>query len=373
MMRFWIAVSTLIVGLSSQAKAQTCSSVQDDVMVCGQTWTVSGLGSAQADVNTGCVGNDAGGDAVWFFDPPNGQEVVLSLDPANTPGGDPDYSLIVVEGDWCGLTATCLETSDNPNGGNNDPPTNEMVTFVSDGGGYYVVMDGDGSETTNGDLQVGCPTDECSPGQIDQTLTCSSDIVGATTIGADNDISFYFCGEPYDQLNQANGDSIYAFTPQATGSVTFEISGLSNDQDLYVLQNFCDQEACLTAATDRSNNTDTVTFEAEVGNTYYIVVEAFAGGGTYNLSFQDDTGGCVEDCDDGIDNDNNGDIDCDDIACINEPECQDVELCNGVDDDDDSNVDEGYPDFDGDNIANWVEVEECDIYDNDGDLSLIHI
>ena len=43
------------------------------------------------------------------------------------------------------------------------------------------------------------------------------------------------------------------------------------------------------------------------------------------------------------------------------------EKCNGFDDDGDGDIDEGYPDTDGDGIADCVDREECDCLDNDGD------
>ena len=41
------------------------------------------------------------------------------------------------------------------------------------------------------------------------------------------------------------------------------------------------------------------------------MVESFGTPGNYNLSFQDNTGGCKEDCNDGVDNDLDGDSDID--------------------------------------------------------------
>src|SRR3989338_2856626 len=42
------------------------------------------------------------------------------------------------------------------------------------------------------------------------------------------------------------------------------------------------------------------------------------------------------------------------------------EVCNGIDDDGDGVIDEGFPDTDGDGIADCVEVETCDGLDNNG-------
>ena len=49
------------------------------------------------------------------------------------------------------------------------------------------------------------------------------------------------------------------------------------------------------------------------------------------------------------------------------PDCEEAEDCNGVDDNLVDGVDEGWPDSDGDGIADCIDVETCDGVDNDGD------
>ena len=79
-------------------------------------------------------------------------------------------------------------------------------------------------------------------------------------------------------------------------------------------------------------------------------------------------GDCIdtEECD-GLDNDGDGivdegfDSDGDGIA-----DCYDTEECDGLDNDGDGIVDEGF-DSDGDGIADCYDTEECDGLDNDGD------
>jgi hypothetical protein len=69
----------------------------------------------------------------------------------------------------------------------------------------------------------------------------------------------------------------------------------------------------------------------------------------------------------GVDDDGDGvvdegfDVDFDDV-----PDCSDVEECDGVDNDADGQVDEGF-DIDADGQADCVDAEECDGVDNDGD------
>ena len=79
---------------------------------------------------------------------------------------------------------------------------------------------------------------------------------------------------------------------------------------------------------------------------------------------------CVdEETCDGVDNDGDGEVDEGylDYDGDGVPDCDLVEDCNGVDDNFNGAVDEGYPDTDEDGVADCVDVEICDGLDNDGD------
>lgn len=71
--------------------------------------------------------------------------------------------------------------------------------------------------------------------------------------------------------------------------------------------------------------------------------------------------GVDNDCDDQID-EGLADSDEDGIA-----DCMDSEDCDGVDNNGDGIVDEGFTDTDGDGRADCIDVEDCDGVDNDGD------
>jgi hypothetical protein len=83
-----------------------------------------------------------------------------------------------------------------------------------------------------------------------------------------------------------------------------------------------------------------------------------------------DTAG-VTNCEicDGIDNNGDGQIDegCGDADEDGIANCVDEEECDGLDNDGDAQIDEGFGDADDDGIADCIDVEECDGIDNNGD------
>jgi hypothetical protein len=117
---------------------------------------------------------------------------------------------------------------------------------------------------------------------------------------------------------------------QQSGDVTVRVDNADCAVDLYVLDNTCDPDAgCLDGDTDTSANS-VVTFSCVASETYYLVVEvdefattnACVDGDAYQLSFEVGPGlGCAEDCDNGLDDNFNADVDCDDSACSNDPAC----------------------------------------------------
>ncbi|MGI9551770.1 MAG: Calx-beta domain-containing protein, partial [Aurantibacter sp.] len=74
----------------------------------------------------------------------------------------------------------------------------------------------------------------------------------------------------------------------------------------------------------------------------------------------------TEECD-GVDNDGDGEID-EGFDSDNDgtPDCDDVEECDGIDNDGDGEIDEGF-DSDNDGTPDCDDTEECDGVDNDGD------
>ncbi|MBX7148726.1 hypothetical protein K1X76_06530 [bacterium] len=95
--------------------------------------------------------------------------------------------------------------------------------------------------------------------------------------------------------------------------------------------------------------------------------------GEVDENFPDSDGNGIKDCldverCDGVDNDGNGEVDegFSDIDGDGIKDCADVETCDGLDNDGDGSVDEGFADADGDGIANCMDRETCDGIDNNG-------
>jgi hypothetical protein len=72
-----------------------------------------------------------------------------------------------------------------------------------------------------------------------------------------------------------SGDEIYRFQAGATADVQLwlHVTGESEDCDLYLLQGDCLPSACVDASEAGAGSTEMISFTAEAGVTYYVVVE----------------------------------------------------------------------------------------------------
>ena len=87
-----------------------------------------------------------------------------------------------------------------------------------------------------------------------------------------------------------------------------------------------------------SGTTSMIEFCASAGDQYIIVVDGYSSTSVGNYSL--DINVAPESiCDDGLDNDGNGDIDCDDANCSSDPACYESVCDDTLDDDGDGDID----------------------------------
>ena len=182
----------------------------------------------------------------------------------------------------------------------------------------------------------------CAP---TEAASCGWSVSANTTeAGATNAIDSYPCSS----WDATGPELAYTFVPTESGSVTATLSDIESGQDLdlYILADEgagCDSNTCYAYGNVGAS------FDVVAGETYYLVVDGYFGAaGSFVLDLacgdvtgddddsvepgddddsvpgdDDDTPAPVdpEICNDGLDNDGNGSLDCDDPACSADPVC----------------------------------------------------
>jgi len=212
-------------------------------------------------------------------------------------GSDDDGDgLVDCDDEECaGVSATCGEVCDN---GVDD-----------DGDG---LIDGDDSDC------AGTPDPGTGICDAQVELSCG-DIQSGYTFAAGNTttISSYSC----NSWDESGPEFAYVFRPEVTESVDICLSNVAEDLDIFVLDDVngvCDSSNCIEAAGTCAN------LDAVAGETYYLVVDGYQGAiSTYDLEVECPS--TSEDCGNGVDDDADGLIDCQDEGCTDTVEC--LELC----------------------------------------------
>ncbi|MBT9555065.1 MAG: hypothetical protein IV100_03500 [Myxococcales bacterium] len=185
----------------------------------------------------------------------------------------------------------------------------------------------DGDACTEGDV---CAEGSCQPGSTNvcgdtcfpaYTLECGdTDSWDTGAFDATDVVTQYACSTD----TFTGGEYTYLFVAPYDGTLRATLSNEEAITDVHVLLQTdagCDSKACV--ATDF---TSAVT-EMKAGETYYIVVDTFeieeglfADTGAYTIDL-----GCVPAvetrCEDGLDDDEDGNVDCEDSDCTTDPAC----------------------------------------------------
>jgi len=192
----------------------------------------------------------------------------------------------------------------------------------------------------------------CVAGQqlkCNQTIPWANDAFGATT-----NVDTWPCA-PGDYTGP---EYAFPFKVNQPSEVSVKLSNEVGATDVFVLEdtgNGCSPNNCGAAAVSK------LSFLAEPDKTYYVVVDGKKGSaGKFDITTTCST--AIEtNCEDGFDDDDDGQTDCNDSDCATDLSCGQTENCgNGVDDDDDALVDCADPQCDGTDLCNSL----C--YPNDG-------
>ena len=347
--------------------------------------------AAALDGPTDCDGNMA--TDVWFLYTASATGTA-TIGTCNAGGTMDDTVLIVYDGSACPTAgAPCIASADdtcaNTAGGANF--MSDVAIPVAAGNSYLIQVGGwNGTEGT-GDLSIALgtgpgPIENCSNGTDDDgdgLIDCNDpDCVGDPACGGggtgpanDDCANAQAVGEglfafdntgaildgPVDCDGNMSTDVWFAYTPSASGTATIATCGTLGSMDDTVLIVYdggtCPSgPACLASDDDgcaSPNFSSTVEVPVAAGNTYLIQVGGWNGAtGTSDLVI--DLGGGpapVENCTNGVDDDGDGFIDCEDTDCDQDPACTapPVENCtNGTDDDGDGLADCSDPDCSND-------------------------
>lgn len=180
------------------------------------------------------------------------------------------------------------------------------------------------------------PAEEIPVECVAAELTCSSSLTAESTVGLPDMLNNYNCSI----ADESGGEIVYSFTTAEARTVTIDLaaSSSSEDLDLFILTGECDQDTCIHCHDGRGGK-HTLSFGAEASVTYYIVVDGWDGAeDTFDISISCNI---PEICDNGVDDNENGFIDCWDPGCWywEDEHCYESDCTDGTDNDVDGETD----------------------------------
>jgi len=267
-----------------------------------------------------------------------------------------------------------------------------------------LVSNADQTDTDGDGIGDACDPDDDGDGvsDVDEIAAGSDPLNPASTPevcdGLDNDLDLLVdegfpdtdgdgiadCVDPDDDNDGfSDADEIAAGSNPLNAASTPEVcDGLDNDLDLLVDEGFPDTDAdgiadCVDPDDDNDGFSDADEIAAGSDPLNAASTPEVCDGLDNDLDllvdegFPDTDGDGIADCVD-TDDDNDGVSDLDEIAAGSDPlnAASTPEVCDGLDNDLDLLVDEGFPDTDGDGIADCVDTELCNGIDDNGILGI---
>lgn len=216
-----------------------------------------------------CAPDTTGPEVVYRFRPPNPGSYTFEIS-----GLSADLDLIVIEGSSisaCDATAACVASSTKTG------TANESVTFQGDPAKYYfIAIDGKNGAVSPFQLKLrssACPAPSCYNGL--NSLSCGS----PTDMRSNDDpsrsrnlVDAWACAP-----DTTGPEVVYRFTPPNDGTYTVELTDLTDDLDLIVVEGTSgtcsSQAACLASSVKTGVAAESVTFQGMQGKYYYIAVD----------------------------------------------------------------------------------------------------
>jgi hypothetical protein len=267
----------------------------------------------------------------------------------------------------------CTDTRDNDLDGAVDCADTDCATNAA----CVVFEICDDGIDNDGDGAIDCDDPECvaAPGCVTAGQTCDDPNV-ATTYGRYSGLTAGLVNNAVPSCSRGSSapESVWRFTPPATGTVCVDTTGSTYDTVLFARSN-------CTGTTDLACNDDTpgvgttsrIQLNVTAGTDVFFFIDGFgAAGGSYRLNIT--SGACAgttaeTNCTDRIDNDRDGAADCADSDCATNPACARVETncTDGLDNDRDGAADCGDRDCAANPACLRVETNCADGLDNDRD------
>jgi streptogramin lyase len=232
----------------------------------------------------------------------------------------------------------------------------------------------DGYPDVDGDGEANCvDPDDDNDSFIDEEDNCPEH-ANSNQYDLDGDGQGNACDEDDDNDGDADETDCYPLDPDAYHGAPEICDGLDNNCNTQVDEGYNDQDGlsdCVDPDDDNDDDPDETDCNPLNPNVYNGALEACDGldndcNGKVDEGFPDKDGDGKADCVD-IDSDDDGDPDNSDCSPFN-PAIHSfaLEICDGLDNNCNSAVDEGFADYDLDGQANCVDDDD----DNDGDPDL---
>ncbi len=224
----------------------------------------------------GSNSNLTGPEVVYSITPTNTQIYTFTLDVFGT--GDLDMFLLEEDCD----PSNCIVNSDASSSTADDV----MMATLLVGETYYLVIDGDDGSIAEYFLDVFCsPPFQCDAEDIEcNEFIASNNDTGISTIDT-------YCNG--GNTNLTGPEKIFRFIPDNSQFHIITLTGFSGDLDLFLLDDACDPDNCITNSDGSSGSTpDIINIFLNAGQEYFIVVDG--DGGTisdFTLEVQ-----CGEEC-----------------------------------------------------------------------------